>query len=76
MSPKLPRVTASEALRALMHDGWYRDHQTGAHLYLLHPTKSGRVTLPMHSSRTLRLGTIASILEEAGLSVDEFRRLL
>lgn len=73
--PKLPRVTAQEVLRALARDGWQRDRQSGSHVALWHPVKQGVVTVPMHRG-TLRAGTLASILDQAGLTADEFRALL
>ena len=76
MSQRLPRVTAKEVVRALRRDGWYEDHQRGSHLYLLHPTKPKRVTVSLHANKTLKPATLASILDDAGLTVDEFRRLL
>ncbi|MHB1004087.1 MAG: type II toxin-antitoxin system HicA family toxin [Chloroflexota bacterium] len=76
MSPKLPRMTAAEVVRALHRDGWRDDHQTGSHLYLRHATKAGRVTVPMHRGKTLKLATLASILEDASLTPDECRGLL
>ncbi len=72
--PRLPRVTAAELLRALRRDGWIEDHQTGSHVILLHPAKPGRVTVPFHRG-TMRTGTIAGILDQAGLSADDLRRL-
>jgi predicted RNA binding protein YcfA (HicA-like mRNA interferase family) len=43
---------------------------------LEHPTKSGLVVIPAHTGRTIRLGTLANVLEDAGLSVEDLRRLL
>ena len=76
MSPKLPRVTATDVVRALRRDGWYDDHQRGSHLYLLHPTKPNRVTVPLHAGKIIKLKLLAGILEDSGLTADEFRRLL
>jgi predicted RNA binding protein YcfA (HicA-like mRNA interferase family) len=72
---RLPRVTADQALRALSHDGWYVARQ-GPHSVLRHPSKPGRIEVPRHRGVTLKLGTLASILKQAGLDVEEFRRLL
>jgi len=63
-------------VRALGRAGWYRDHQRGAHVYLRHPERHGLVTVPVHQGETIKPKTLASILEQAGLSVQEFRRLL
>ena len=72
---RLPRVSATELLRALRRDGWVDDHQTGSHIILIHPTKQGRVSVPFHRG-TMRTGTIEGIVKQAGLSADDLRRLL
>lgn len=76
MSPKMPRITAFELMRALKHDGWERVRQNGSHMILKHPTKPGRVTVPMHTNKTLRLQTLESILEQANLTVHDLIELL
>lgn len=47
-----------------------------AHLSVRHPERAGKVIVPMHKGKTLKLGTLSSILHDAGLTSDEFRRLL
>ncbi len=76
MAERVPAVTAREVVRALARDGWGTRHQTGSHLILQHPTKWGTVTVPMHAGRTLKQGTLKQILRQAGLSAEEFRRLV
>ncbi len=76
MSPKLPRITATELVRALHKDGWYDDHQRGSHLFLMHPNKGGRVAVPMHAGKIIKAGLLAGILKDADLTPDELRRLL
>ena len=77
MSRGLPRVTADAVLRALGRDGWFISRQSGSHVILRHPDKSGRVVVPRHGGgKTLRLGTLAAVIESAGLTVDELWRLL
>jgi predicted RNA binding protein YcfA (HicA-like mRNA interferase family) len=73
---RLPRVTAAELLSALHKDGWHTVRQRGSHIQLLHPTKPGRVTIASHSRDIIRLKTMLSILERAGLNPEELRRLL
>jgi HicA toxin of bacterial toxin-antitoxin, len=48
----------------------------GGHAQLAHPTKPGLVTVPQHVGEILKPKTLATILEQAGLSVDDLRRLL
>ena len=75
--PKLPRVTAREVHRALLRAGWYEHRRRGSHATLKHPDRPGaRVTVSMHARETMLLKTLLSILEQAGLSVDEFVELL
>ncbi len=76
MSPRQPRITAAQLLRALRRDGWEQHHQTGSHLYLKHETKPGMVTVPRHAGVIIKPKTLASILDQAGLSNDQLRELL
>lgn len=76
MRRRLPRITAAELLRGLRRAGWEVDHQRGAHTYLRHPDRAGLVTVPMHSGRTLKLKTLQSALDQAGLSSHELNLLL
>jgi len=73
---KLPRITVAEAQRALQRARWYLKWQGGRHQILTHPQQGGRVTIPRHPAEVLKPKTLLSILDQAGLSVDEFRRLL
>ncbi len=74
--PRLPRVNAAETARALKKGGFVEDHQKGSHLTLRHPDTGQRVVVPMHARKTLKPKTLKSILQQAGLTVDEFIRLL
>ncbi len=73
---KLPRVTATEVLRALGKDGWYEVRQSGSHKVLRNSRKPGSVIVAYHSGDILRLKTLQSILDGANLTVEEFRRLM
>jgi predicted RNA binding protein YcfA (HicA-like mRNA interferase family) len=74
--PRLPRVTASEARRAILRDGWFIVRSRGGHEQYEHRTKAGIVTIPAHAGRTINPKTIKSIIKQAGLSVDQFIDLL
>lgn len=76
MSRKLPALKPKDVFRALKQAGFYLHHTTGSHYYLKHPEKPAlRVTLPWHN-RDLKRGTLQSIFEQAGYTVDEFAKLL
>ena len=73
---KLPRVNAAQVLRALARDGWYESRQSGSHKILRHATKPGIVVVAYHVGDILRPKTLQSIIEDAGLTVEQFGRLL
>ncbi|SDO64100.1 Predicted RNA binding protein YcfA, dsRBD-like fold, HicA-like mRNA interferase family [Pedobacter steynii] len=53
-------------LKLLKEDGWEEKSQKGSHLQLMHPSKPGKVTIPVHGGDIPR-GTLNSILKQAGL---------
>lgn len=73
---KLPRITGREAVRALERAGFIFDRQRGSHVILVNPRTRQRVSVPVHAGRTVKIGTLRGILEDAGISPDDFRRLL
>ena len=68
MPPKLPVVSGAEAIRAFERLGFSVVRQRGSHI-ILRRGASGCV-VPNH--RELKTGTLAGILKQAGVSVDEF----
>jgi len=51
----------------LQDDGWRLHATRGSHRQFKHPTKSGRVTVPGKPSDDVAVGTLSSILKQAGL---------
>ncbi len=75
--PRAPRITGKDALRILVrHFGWYVARQTGSHANLKHPNRPGRVTIPVHAGEILEPKTLASILDQAGIELDDFVKVL
>lgn len=74
--PRMPRVTAREAERAILRDGWVLYQSAGSHHQYRHPTKLGQVTIAHHAGQIISPKTTASIIKQAGLTVDQFRALL
>ncbi|MFB3893430.1 MAG: type II toxin-antitoxin system HicA family toxin [Phycisphaerae bacterium] len=48
-------------------DGWYQVPAIGGHRQFKHPTKPGRVTIPGNLGRDVPIGTLNSVLKQAGL---------
>ena len=73
---KLPRIPSSLVIRALKRARFYEFHQSGSHIQLRHLDKPKfRVTIPFHR-KDLTPKTLKSIIQQAGLTVDEFIELL
>ncbi|MEI9989238.1 MAG: type II toxin-antitoxin system HicA family toxin [Rhizomicrobium sp.] len=59
-------MDAREVLKAFKADGGIEARSKGSHVQLKHPAKPGLVTLPMHGSKDIKPGTLASIERQAG----------
>lgn len=74
--PRAPRVTGRDIVRALTRRGWVVVVQRGSHAQLKHPTRGGRVTVPLHAGETIGPKLLRSILNQAGLTVEELMAVL
>ncbi len=70
--PKLPQVRPRELVRTLKKLGFFEYRQKGSHLSMIHPAKQRVITIPMHS-RPLKKGTLAAILRQAGLAIEDIQ---
>ena len=73
--PRLPVCKPVAVIRVLQRVGFFLDHSTGSHRFFRHPARPGIVTVPFHR-KDLKRGTLKSIIEQAGFSVEEFMQLL
>jgi len=71
---KLPVISGRECLKALGRVEFYLRRQEGSHMVLRRDTPFAQVVVPDH--KELDRGTLRAIIRQAGLSVDEFVRLL
>jgi predicted RNA binding protein YcfA (HicA-like mRNA interferase family) len=73
MSPALSDLPVRRVIRALESVGFAYVRTKGSHAVYRHP--DGRVAvIPQHG--TVKRGTLASVLRQAGLAPDEFLKLL
>ena len=72
MPPKLPRVSAEEAIRPLERLGFVQIRQRGSHVILKKGISTGDIgcVVPLH--RELAIGTLRSILRQAEVTPEEF----
>ena len=72
---KLPRgLSGSEVTKALQRAGFYIKRRKGSHIVLRRNLPFAQVVVPDHKS--IDTGTLASILDGAGLTVEDFIKLL
>jgi len=65
-----------EVVRALKRAGFVPRRQESSHVILRHPDSRTTIPVPVHGGRDVPTGTLRDIIRDAGLTVDEFRRLL
>jgi len=70
--PKLPGVNHLEAIRALDKAGFHIARQGRKHVVMT----DGRRFLTIPRNNPINAFTMAGIVRDAGLSIDEFRKLL
>jgi predicted RNA binding protein YcfA (HicA-like mRNA interferase family) len=76
MSRRIPALKPRKVLQALSKAGFFIHHTSGSHHVLKHPEKAHlRVTVPYHN-KDLKRKTLSSIIEQAGLTNEEFLYLL
>lgn len=56
--------------------GFLLDRQKGSHAVYYRERDKARIVVPIHSGKTLKLKTLAGIIEDMGLTVEEFRNHL
>lgn len=59
--PRLPRISGSEAVRALERLGFIQARQTGSHVVLKKQTPEGEIVCVVPLHRELKVGTPSSI---------------
>jgi predicted RNA binding protein YcfA (HicA-like mRNA interferase family) len=73
---KLPRVTPRAMIAALRRAGFVVDRVKGSHHFLEHKSDPRRRTVVAVHTGDLPEGTLRDILKQAGITRDEFLKLL
>ena len=66
--PNLPVVSGNEAIRALQYLGFAVVRQRGSHIIL----RKGSQGCVVPNHREIKIGTLAGLLKQAGVSIDDF----
>ena len=73
---KVPSLPYDKVVRALQRAGWVVVRQRGSHIRLQRrlPTEMLKIIVPAH--KPIKRSTLAHVLKQARLSVDQLNRLL
>ena len=72
---RLSSVSGREATKRFALLGYRIVRQRGSHMRLLHPSNGSRKPLTIPDHRELGKGLLRKLLRDAGITVEEFRRL-
>jgi len=70
--PKLPHISGAQAIKALERLGFVVARQSGSHVIL----RKGAIGCVVPNHKEIKVGTLAGILRQAGISADEFINVL
>lgn len=68
----LPRVSGAEVVRALQRLGFTVARQRGSHIVM----RSGTAGCVVPNHKELKTGTLAGVLKQAGVAVEQFTQAL
>ncbi|HDL64992.1 MAG TPA: type II toxin-antitoxin system HicA family toxin [Proteobacteria bacterium] len=70
---QLPTLKPVQVIRKLRKAGFVFDlHAKGSHEIWYNPNSRRRTTLPNHPGKDIPKGTLRAIIQQTGLTVDEF----
>ncbi len=72
---KFPVINSKKLIKVLQSLGFARDHSTGSHFIFYNSLTQKRAVVPSHNKDLLK-GTVISILKEAGISKEDFKKFL
>jgi predicted RNA binding protein YcfA (HicA-like mRNA interferase family) len=74
--PKVPRIPGREAVAAFEKFGYEVDRVKGSHHILKKPGCFELLSIPVHDGKTVGTGLLSHQIKLAGLTIEEFRKLL
>ncbi len=73
---KVPSLNYERVIHALRRDGWLVIRQKGSHIRLQKRTPEELLKLTIPAHRPIKRSTLAHILKQAKLSVEDLNKLL
>ncbi len=74
--PNIPIVNGTKLSRVLKKKGFVLNRIRGSHHIFVHPNQQVTISVPIHKGKTLGKGITLAILKDAGISAEEFLKLL
>jgi len=71
---KLPLISGLKCINALKKFGFYVKRQEGSHIILRCDKPFAQIVVPNH--KELDRGTLRAIIRQAGIKIEDFRRVL
>ena len=71
----LGSYSGERVIAAFKNDGWQSVRRKGSHVILEKDGHAATLSVPVHSGKTVKRGTLRSLIKDAGLSVREFLEL-
>ncbi len=73
--PKLPSLKARDVVKILTKAEFKKWRQRGSHLSLHRERDNRSLTVPMHFNKDMPKGTLRIIIDQAGMTMEEFLKL-
>lgn len=74
--PKVPIINGAKLIKVLKKNGFVLNRIRSSHHILIHQEKQITVSVPVHKGTTLGRGITMAIIKDAGITTEEFLRLL
>ena len=73
---RMPSVSAQDAIKAFEKHGFKFVRKSGSHYIMAKEGHPIHLSIPIHASKPLRIGPLGSLIDDAGLTRDQFLDLL
>jgi predicted RNA binding protein YcfA (HicA-like mRNA interferase family) len=71
---RLGNISGKQAVKAFKKAGWFEVGQVGSHLIMSKQNVRVNLSIPQH--KELSVGTLRALIRNAGLTVEDFLKLL
>jgi predicted RNA binding protein YcfA (HicA-like mRNA interferase family) len=73
---EVPRITGEQAVSAFARFGFAVARISGSHHIMKKPGHRYNLSVPVHKGKTVKLGTLRTLIDDAGITVADFKAAL